>query len=99
MEICFLLIRQRTRYTRFAFRTPFVSQSADGRRDRLPGRRRHGEEGEFWSKGEFVYWIEPGPDSRLYRPDAKLGWGHLVAKLIGPADEVADRRGIEIAGE
>ncbi len=74
-------------------------KTADGKRKLLPVQPAPAEEGMFSRKGKFVYWIDPGPDRKLYRLDAKLGWGRLVAKLIGPADEVADRRGIENAGE
>jgi hypothetical protein len=74
-------------------------KTADGKRELLPVQPAPAEEGVFSRKGEFVYWIDPGPDRKLYRLDAKLGWGRLKAKLIGPADEVADRRGIEEAGE
>jgi len=38
----------------------------------------------FSRKGEFVYWIDPGPDRTLYRLDFKLGFGRLLAKLQGP---------------
>jgi hypothetical protein len=51
------------------------------------------EDGEMFSKkGEFIYWIDPGPTRTLYRLDFKLGFGRLLAKLTGPADESADRR-------
>lgn len=46
----------------------------------------------FARKGEFVYWIDPGPARTLYRIDFKLGFGKLLAKLTGPADGPADRR-------
>lgn len=46
----------------------------------------------FSRKGEFVYWIDPGPTRTLYRLDFKLGFGRLLAKLQGPADGPADRR-------
>jgi hypothetical protein len=46
----------------------------------------------FSRKGEFVYWIDPGPARTLYRLDFKLGFGRLLAKLQGPASEPADRR-------
>jgi hypothetical protein len=46
----------------------------------------------FSRKGEFVYWIDPGPTRTLYRLDFKLGFGRLLAKLKGPASEPADRR-------
>jgi len=74
-------------------------KTVDGKRELLPVRPTPAEEGVFSRKGEFVYWIDPGPGHTLYRLDAKLGWGRLVAKLKGPADEPADRRGIENAGE
>lgn len=49
--------------------------------------------GEMFSeKGEFVYWIDPGPEKTLYRLDFKLGFGRLLAKLKGPAAGPADRR-------
>lgn len=38
----------------------------------------------FSRKGEFVYWIDPGPERTLYRLDFKLGFGRLLAKLQGP---------------
>lgn len=51
------------------------------------------EDGEMFSeKGEFVYWIDPGPARTLYHLDFKLGFGRLRAKLKGPASELADRR-------
>jgi len=51
------------------------------------------EDGEMFSKkGEFIYWIDPGPARTLYRLDFKLGFGRLLAKLQGPASEPADRR-------
>ena len=46
----------------------------------------------FSRKGEFIYWIDPGPTRTLYRLDFKLGFGRLLAKLQGPADGPADRR-------
>ena len=50
-------------------------------------------DGEMFSKkGEFIYWIEPGPTRTLYRLDFKLGFGRLLAKLQGPASQPADRR-------
>ena len=71
----------------------------DGKRELLPVQPTPAEEGIFSRKGEFVYWIDPGPGHKLYRLNAKLGWGRLVAKLTGPAEEPADRRGKEDAGE
>ncbi len=51
------------------------------------------DDGEMFSKkGEFIYWIDPGPARTLYRLDFKLGFGRLLAKLQGPASEPADRR-------
>jgi hypothetical protein len=50
-------------------------------------------DGEMFSrKGEFSYWIDPGPERTLYLLDFKLGFGRLVAKLVGPADSEVDRR-------
>jgi len=40
----------------------------------------------FSRKGEFVYWIDPGPERTLYRLDFKLGFGRLLAKLQGPVE-------------
>lgn len=41
----------------------------------------------FSRKGEFVYWIDPGPERTLYRLDFKLGFGRLLAKLKGPVSD------------
>ncbi len=50
-------------------------------------------DGEMFSrKGEFVYWIDPGPTRTLYRLDFKLSFGRLTASLRGPAEGVVDRR-------
>jgi hypothetical protein len=38
----------------------------------------------FSRKGEFIYWIDPGPGRTIYRLDFKLGFGRLLAKLRGP---------------
>jgi hypothetical protein len=46
----------------------------------------------FARKGEFSYWIDPGPQRALYLLDFKLGFGRLVARLTGPADGDFDRR-------
>lgn len=46
----------------------------------------------FARKGEFSYWIDPGPQRTLYLLDFKLGFGRLVARLTGPADGEFDRR-------
>jgi len=73
--------------------------TVDGKRELLPIRPMPVDKGMFSRKGEFVYWIDPGPGRKVYRLDFKLGWGRLLAKLTGPAEEVADRRGIEKAGE
>ncbi len=47
----------------------------------------------FSRKGEFVYWVDPGPDRTLHLIDFKLGFGRLTARLTGPADGPVDRRG------
>ncbi|MFV2072500.1 MAG: DUF3108 domain-containing protein [Thermoanaerobaculales bacterium] len=39
----------------------------------------------FSRKGELVMWIDPGGVKLLHRLDFKLGFGRLVAKLVGPA--------------
>jgi len=44
----------------------------------------------FSRKGEFVYWIDPGPERTLYRLDFKLGFGRLLAKLQGPVEPEGD---------
>ncbi len=75
------------------FKTP------DGKRELLRVQPMPADEGMFSRKGEFVYWIDPGPGRKLYRLDFKLGWGRLRAKLTGPAKEPVDRRHIEDAGE
>jgi len=50
-------------------------------------------DGEMFShKGEFVYWIKPNADRRLYRLDFKLSFGRLLAKYTGPAEGPVDRR-------
>lgn len=64
----------------------------DGKRD-LQRVQPLTDDGEMFSKkGEFIYWIDPGPTRTLYRLDFKLGFGRLLAKLKGPADGPADRR-------
>ena len=73
--------------------------TVDGKRELLPIQPMPADKVLYSKKDEVVYWIDPGPGRKLYRLDFKLGWGRLVAKLIGPADEVADRRGIQNAGE
>jgi hypothetical protein len=44
----------------------------------------------FSRKGEFIYWIDPGPERTLYRLDFKLGFGRLLAKLQGPVSSDGD---------
>jgi hypothetical protein len=73
--------------------------TVDGKRELLPIRPMPADKVLYSRKDEVVYWIDPGPGRKLYRLDFKLGWGRLLAKLTGPAEEVADRRGIEDAGE
>lgn len=73
--------------------------TVDGKRELLPIQPMPADKVLFSKKDQVVYWIDPGPGRKLYRLDFKLGWGRLLAKLTGPAEEVADRRGIEEAGE
>ena len=50
-------------------------------------------DGEMFSRrGEFSYWIDPGPQRTLFMLDFKLGFGRLVARLTGPAEGEVDRR-------
>lgn len=50
-------------------------------------------DGEMFSrKGEFAYWVDPGPERTLHKLDFKLGFGRLVASLEGPASGEEDRR-------
>jgi hypothetical protein len=53
-------------------------------------------DGEMFSrKGEFIYWIRPNDSRTLYRLDFKLPFGRLMAKYVGPADGIFDRRTAE----
>ena len=74
-------------------------KTIDGKRELLRVQPMPADKVLFSKKDEVVYWIDPGPGRTLYRLDFKLGWGRLLAKLTGPAEEVADRRGVEDAGE
>jgi hypothetical protein len=50
-------------------------------------------DGEMFSRrGEFIYWIDPDAERKLYRLDFKLPFGRLLAKFTGPADGPVDRR-------
>ncbi len=73
--------------------------TVDGERELLPVQPMPADKVLFSKKDEVVYWIDPGPGRKLYRLEFKLGWGRLLCKLTGPAEEPADRRGIEDAGE
>ena len=64
----------------------------DGKRELLRVQPMPADSEMFSRKGEFVYWIDPGPTRTLYRIDFKLGFGKLLAKLKGPATGPADRR-------
>jgi hypothetical protein len=64
----------------------------DGKRELLRVQPMPADSEMFSRKGEFVYWIDPGPTRTLYRIDFKLGFGKLLAKLKGPAQGPADRR-------
>jgi len=74
-------------------------KTADGKRELLPVQPMPADKVLFSLKDEVIYWIDPGPERKLYRLDFKLGWGRLLCKLTGPAEESADRRGIENPGE
>jgi len=74
-------------------------KTCDGKHELLPIQPMPADKVLFSKKDQVVYWIDPGPGRKLYRLDFKLGWGRLLCKLTGPAEEVADRRGIEKAGE
>lgn len=64
----------------------------EGRRELLKLQPRPTGDEMFARQGEFVVWIEPSADRTLYRLDFKLGFGRLVAKLVGDADGPVDRR-------
>jgi hypothetical protein len=74
-------------------------KTVDGERKLLPVQPMPADKVLFSLKDEVVYWIDPGPGRKLYRLEFKLGWGRLLCKLIGPAEESADRRGIESTAE
>jgi len=73
--------------------------TVDGERELLPVQPMPADKVLFSLKDEVVYWIDPGPGRKLYRLAFKFGWGRLLCELTGPAEESADRRGIEDAGE
>jgi hypothetical protein len=64
----------------------------DGRRVLLGVEPQTADSEMFARKGEFSYWIDPGPQRTLYLLDFKLSFGRLVARLMGPADGDFDRR-------
>jgi hypothetical protein len=64
----------------------------DGRRELLKLQPRPVDDEMFERKGNFVVWIDPGPQRQLYRLDFKLDFGRLVAKLVGDAEGPVDRR-------
>lgn len=64
----------------------------EGRRVLLGVQPQPADSEMFARRGEFSYWIDPGPQRTLYLLDFKLGFGRLVARLTGPADGEFDRR-------
>jgi hypothetical protein len=67
-------------------------KTADGRVELLRVQPLTADGEMFSRKGEFVYWVEPGAERKLYRLDFKLGFGRLHAKYTGPAEGPVDRR-------
>lgn len=59
----------------------------DGKRKLLRVQPMPADAEMFSRKGEFIYWIDPGPERTLYRLDFKLGFGRLLAKLKGPVSD------------
>jgi len=66
--------------------------TADGKMDLLRVQPLTADGEMFSRKGEFIYWIGPDKERKLYRLDFKLSFGHLMAKYTGPADGPVDRR-------
>ena len=62
----------------------------NGKRDLLRVQPMPADAEMFSRKGEFIYWIDPGPERTLYRLDFKLGFGRLLAKLKGPVSAVEE---------
>ena len=58
-----------------------------GRRELLPVQPMPADQEMFSRKGEVVIWVDPGPERTLFRLVFRLPVAHLVAKLIGPAEE------------
>ncbi|MGD9252719.1 MAG: DUF3108 domain-containing protein [Holophagae bacterium] len=69
---------------------PFSTYS--GRRELRRIQVRAVDQEKYGRKGTFVLWIDPGPARTLYRLDFKLGFGRLLAKLVGEAEGSVDRR-------
>jgi hypothetical protein len=76
-----------------------LMKTFEGRRPLLKIQPETADNEMFSRKGEFVYWVDPGPERTLHLIDFKLGFGRLTAKLTGPADGPVDRRGLTDAEE
>ncbi|MEJ2188522.1 MAG: DUF3108 domain-containing protein [Acidobacteriota bacterium] len=59
----------------------------EGKRELLPVQPMPADQEMFSRKGEVVIWVDPGPERTLFRLVFHLPFGHLVAKLTGPAEE------------
>ena len=59
----------------------------EGRRELLPIQPMPADGEMFSRKGEVVMWVGPGPERTLYRLIFRLPFGHLVARLTGPAEK------------
>jgi hypothetical protein len=67
-------------------------KTADGKTDLLRVQPLTADGEMFSRKGEFIYWIKPDMDRKLYRLDFKMPFGHLLAKYTGRAEGPVDRR-------
>jgi sugar lactone lactonase YvrE len=67
-------------------------KTADGKKDLLRVQPLTADGEMFSRKGEFIYWIDPDVNRKLYRLDFKLPFGRLLAKYTGPTDGPVDRR-------
>ena len=63
-----------------------------GRRELRRVQVRAVDQEKYGRKGTFMLWIDPGPERTLFRLDFKLGFGRLLAKLVGKAEGSVDRR-------
>jgi hypothetical protein len=67
-------------------------RTADGKMDLLRVQPLTADGEMFSRRGEFIYWIDPDVERKLYRLDFKLPFGRLLAKYTGPAKGPVDRR-------